>query len=176
MNIYRPTHFDLDEIVCPHIFYKYGEMAWQFFDEKQLINIDWVRNKLGPMYANNWHNQFLDSEYIKEIKYLVQANALIKQDLLPPASLQLFDERGLRCNLCSLNILKTERGIIYVSPHFTGQGTDYDVKNMTADEVRKWLITNQDNIPYPIRLEKGVGWVHMDSRNAGVKVFEFNPG
>jgi hypothetical protein len=173
--INRPTHFDLDELVCPHIFFKYGEVAWQFFDQKQLILLDWIRNKLGPMYANNWHYKYLDSDYINEIKHLISIGALIKLDYLPPSELQMFDERGLRCNLCSLNILKTNKGIIYVSPHFTGQATDYDVKGMMAEEVRKWLIKHQDEIPYPIRLEKGVGWVHQDSRDAGEKVHLVNP-
>jgi hypothetical protein len=173
--INRPKYFDLDEIVCPHMFYKYGETAWQFFDQKQLILLDWIRSKLGPIHANNWHYEFLDSDYIREIKDLILRKAPITSNLLPPNPYQLLDERGLRCNLCSLNITKTNKGIIYVSPHFTGQATDYDVKGMTAQEVRQWLLKHQDEIPYPIRLEKGVLWVHQDSRDAGEKVTLVNP-
>jgi hypothetical protein len=173
--INRPKYFDLDEIVCPHMFFKYGEAAWQFFDKKQLILLDWIRSKLGPAFANNWHHQFLESDYIVEIKRLIQKGIAIYPGALPPSPYQLLDERGLRCNLCSLNIAKTNKGIIYVSPHFTGQGTDYDVKGMDAEEVRKWLIINKNDIPFPIRLEKGVGWVHQDSRDAGQKVTLVNP-
>jgi hypothetical protein len=157
------------------MFFKYGEVAWQFPDQKHLINIDWVRRKLGPMFANNWHYEFLDSDYIKELKRLIQMDAVIKPEFLPAAPLGMFEERGLRCNLCNLNVLKTVRGIIYVSAHSTAQATDYDVKGMTSEEVRQWLIQHQDEIPYPIRLEKGVGWVHQDSRDAGEKVHLVNP-
>jgi uncharacterized protein YcbK (DUF882 family) len=68
----------------------------------------------------------------------------------------------------------TNKGTIYVSPHITGEADDYDVQGMHAEEVRQWLIKNQSKLPYPIRLEAGVTWVHMDCRDAGEKVFLFN--
>ena len=50
-----------------------------------------------------------------------------------------------------------------------GKAIDFDVKGMTADEVREWLIENEDLLPYKIRLEhkinktgKTITWVHMD--------------
>jgi hypothetical protein len=173
--IQRPRHFDLDELVCPHIFFKYGEAAWQFFDQKQLILVDWIRNKLGAMFANNWHHEFLDSDYIKELKNLILKGIAIYPGSLPDAPYQMLKERGLRCNLCDLSRAKTNKGIIYVSPHFTGQGTDSDVKGMISEEARQWLIKHQDEIPYPIRLEKDVTWLHQDSRDAGQKVTLVNP-
>jgi len=173
--IQRPRHFDLDEIICPHMLFKYGEMAWQFFDQKQLILLDWVRDKLGPMSANNWFHEYFESDYIKELKRVIGNKEPVISKNLPPYSLSMFSQRGLRCNLCSLNLDKTSKGIIYVSPHFTGQGTDYDVKGMTAEEVRSWLIAHQEELPFPIRLERGVNWVHMDSRDAGAKVVLVDP-
>jgi hypothetical protein len=65
---------------------------------------------------------------------------------------------------------------MYVSPHMTGQGVDFDVQGLLAEEVRQWLIKNPNLLPYPIRLEAGVSWVHLDTRDTGIqKVTLFNP-
>jgi hypothetical protein len=39
---------------------------------------------------------------------------------------------------------------------------DYDVKGLTAEEVRQTIVKNQNKSPFDTiqRLEKGVGWVH----------------
>lgn len=171
----KPVYFELKELVCPHVYYRFGEVAWQFLHEKQLILMDWVRNSLNrPVFVNNW-DQYENSDYIKEVKRLALARLPIISTDLPDTPKGLLDERGLRCNLCSLNLAKTYRGIIYCSPHFTGQADDYDVEGMTAEEVRQWIIANKYKLPYSIRLEKGVSWVHMDCRDAGEKVVLFNP-
>ena len=71
-------------------------------------------------------------------------------------------QRGLRCNLCSLVKAKTEAGILYVSPHLLAAGFDFDVEGMTAEEVRQWLVQHKEELPYPIRIEQDVNWVHLD--------------
>jgi hypothetical protein len=176
--IQKPKHFGLEELVCPHVYYKYGEMAWQFLDQKQLILLDWVRERLGAMFINNWHeDQWINSDYVQFIIEKTKAGLPIIETEEPVPDPALFSQRGLRCNICGLNYAKTQAGIIYVSPHFLGKGDDYDVKTMEAEEVRKWLIQHQTDIPYPIRLEKGVQWVHMDCEEAitGEKVQLVNP-
>ena len=143
--IYKPRHFDLKELACPHIFNKYGEVAWQFFDDKLLMTLDLIRDQLGPIYVNNWD---MGGE---------------------------FDERGFRCIFCSLVQKAIREATLYVSPHMTGQGADFDVKGMTAASVRLWLIGNPIKLPYPIRLEKNVTWIHLDTRDTGKgKVSLFN--
>ena len=140
--IYKPKHFDLQELVCPHVYDKYGAAAWQFFSPRLLITLDLIREKLNkPIYVNNW--QIHGS----------------------------FDERGFRCIQCDLVKKAIAENRLYVSPHMTGQGVDFDVQGMTAEEVRQWLI--KTILPYPIRLEEGVNWVHLDVRDAGVKVYLF---
>jgi hypothetical protein len=173
--INKPIYFNLEEIVCPHIYYKYGEIAWQFFDQKQLINIDWVRTKMGPMFVNNWYEDHRESDYILALKEMIESGKSIKLDLLPPEPHGLLDERGLRCNFCNLNLSKTQAGIIYVSPHFTGQGTDGGIQGRTPEEVRLWLVKNQVQVPHPFRLERNVAWLHIDSRDTGQKVTLVNP-
>jgi len=143
--LYKPRHFDLEELACPHVFKKFGEVAWQFFDDKLLMTLDLVRDQLGPIYVNNWKE---GGE---------------------------FDERGFRCLQCSLVQDAIKKGTLYVSPHMTGQGADFDVHGMDAGKVRLWLVANQIKLPYPIRLEKNVTWVHLDTRDTGKgKVSLFN--
>ena len=144
---YEPKYFSLDELICPHVYDKFGDIAWQFLDQRLLITLDVIREKLNkPIFINDWQ---------------VHGN---------------FDERGFRCIQCELvkKAIKEER--LYVSPHMTGQGADFDVEGMTAAEVRLWLAKNERLLPYPIRLESNVNWIHLDTRDTNVtKVTFFNP-
>ena len=40
------------------------------------------------------------------------------------------------------------------------------LEGMTAEEARRLIIKNQILLPYPIRLEDGVSWLHLDVYNA----------
>ena len=152
---YKPRHFSLNELVCPDVFNKFGDTAWEFFSQDLLITLDLLRDQLGPIYVNNWD---MDPEVRKKL------------------GLPLFDERGFRCIQCDLVTTAIRQNRLYVSPHMTGQGVDFDVKGMSASQVRKWLSDNQAKLPFPIRLENNVTWVHLDIRDANKgKVFEFNP-
>lgn len=140
--IYKPDYFDLEELVCRDVFDKYGDMAWQFFDQKALITIDTLRQRIGkPVWINNW----------KEGGKL--------------------DERGFRCIQCQEVQKAIKSGRLYVSPHMTGQGFDLDVEGLVAEEVRQWILKNKQWFPHPVRLEEGVSWVHIDTRN-----WEYNTG
>ena len=144
---YLPKYFTIDELVCPHIYDKFGEIAWQFFDQRLLITLDTLRERFNkPIFVNDWqvHGR--------------------------------FDERGFRCIQCDLVKKAIKEKRLYVSPHMTGQGADFDVQGLLAEEVRQWIIKNQNLLPYPIRLENGVSWVHLDTRDADKgKVYLFNP-
>lgn len=70
-----------------------------------------------------------------------------------------YSQRGYRCNLCSL---VKEKKTLYCSAHMRGMAVDFDVKGMSAEAVRQWLINNAYRLPYPIRLEKDTTWVHVD--------------
>jgi hypothetical protein len=123
-------------------------------DDKLLMTIDLLRDQLGPIYGNNY------SMTVEERKKL---------------GIPLFDERGFRCIQCDLVKKAIKDGILYVSPHMTGQGFDGDVKGKTAAQVRLWIVANEIKLPYPVRLEKAVTWLHIDTRDAGQgKVFLFN--
>lgn len=146
--IYKPVFFELSELTCPHVFNHYGEIAYGFFDSRLLITIDRIRELLNkPIFVNDW---------------LMHGK---------------FDERGFRCIQCELVKKAIAENRLYVSPHMTGQGVDFDVQGLMAEEVREWLLKNQNLLPHPIRLEVNVSWVHLDVRDnfEGAKVIFFNP-
>jgi len=142
--MYRPQFFWLTELVCKHVYDKFGETAWRLLDEKAVVTLDWIRRSLNkPITVNNWWDG------------------------------GDFDERGLRCIQCSIVKRKCDLGQVYVSAHILGRAFDFDVMGMTAGEVRVWLAYNKDRLPYPIRLENHTNWIHLDSIDMGVKVYIF---
>ena len=52
--MYRCKHFDIKELVPPHIFEQRGEKAWELLDERALRTLDSLRDKFGPITVNNW--------------------------------------------------------------------------------------------------------------------------
>jgi hypothetical protein len=127
-------YFSSDEMVCPHTFGKFGEQSWQFFRIELLETLLIVRRDIlqVPMTINTWLHK------------------------------GQFPQRGLRCNLCKLVSDKTKAGEIYLSPHILGSAVDFDAKGMIAERARNIIIHHDDELPYPIRFEEDVSWVHMD--------------
>ena len=84
-------------------------------------------------------------------------------------------QRGLRCNICPLVKEQTNKNQNYLSAHCTGNGVDVDFTGFTAEKAREHIRKNADKLPYPIRLEKDVTWVHIDVYNdcSGKKIVEF---
>lgn len=136
--LYVPKYFEVQELVCPHVYNKWKhnpDFIWNFFDPRLLKTLDYLREKLNkPITANNWS---------------VGGN---------------FSQRGLRCNMCDIVRSKTNSSQIYVSSHILGRACDFDVKGMTAQEVRNWIISHSSELPYPLSLEDKVSWVHIDMR------------
>lgn len=143
---YRPQYFQLYELVCPEVYNKFGDRAWGFLDEKLLVTLDWIRRTLDrKITVNNWYNG------------------------------GRFDERGLRCIQCKMVHDKCMQGQVYVSGHILGRAADFDVDGLEAGEVRVWLAANKDKLPYNIRLENHVSWVHLDTEDTGKKIHIFTP-
>jgi hypothetical protein len=140
-------YFDIRELVSEDVFNKEGENAWRFFDPRLLDVMLFIRMELGkPIYANRWHKE------------------------------KNLSQRGLRENTCSIVKGKTISGDMYLSAHVFGQALDFDVKGMSADEVRDRIVGMADLLPYPIRLEADVNWVHLDVavKEGQGKVYVFN--
>jgi len=141
-----PTYFSIDELVCEHVYDKYGEKAWMFFDTELLVMLDTIRDRIGkPIFVNDWQ---IHGKY---------------------------SQRGLRCNQCDIVKEKAKAGILYMSAHCLGKAADFDVEGLLAEEVRLWIVKHANWWPYHIRLEANVNWVHLDifdqSEN---KVYIFN--
>lgn len=140
-------YFDIQELVCPHVYDKFREYAWQFFDPRLLDVLLVIREKLNkPIYVNNWDMG------------------------------GSFSQRGFRCNICPFVKEKTALEKLYVTAHGQGMGVDFDVKGMSAAEVRKWINDNQILLPHPIRLEEDVNWVHLDVRSDGFRAITWFKG
>ena len=146
--IQKPTYFELKELICPDVFKFYGETSWQFFDPRLFVTIDKLRERLNKaMFVNNWNE---GGE---------------------------FTQRGFRCIQCQLEQDAFKNNKMYCSPHSRGQAIYFDVQGLVAEEVRQYIIKNPNLLPYPVRLEAGVNWVHMDvvDNYIGDKVVLFNP-
>ena len=55
-----------------------------------------------------------------------------------------------------------EKTTAYESAHCNGMGFDITVVGMSAEEARNQIKQNQDKLPYPVRLEEDVTWLHID--------------
>lgn len=140
----KAKHFELHEFVCDHILYKYSSTAWQFIDPRLIITMDWIREETGrKIFVNN---------------YAWGGNQ---------------KQSGVRCNLCGLQLARALNAELYMSAHPQGQACDFTIRSMSAIEARKWITEHEKELPYPIRLEKKVDWVHLDVRDTGQKIYLF---
>lgn len=125
-------YFGIKELVCPHVYELHGESAWQFLDDRMLANLEFIREGIGkPIIVNNW------------------------------AKGGQYSQRGLRCCVCALVREKSMLEKPYLSDHVLARGVDFNVQGMTAQEVRDWLELHKEELPYNVRIEKGVNWVHL---------------
>ena len=68
-------------------------------------------------------------------------------------------QRGMRCNLCSM---VKNKNVAYESAHCNGMGFDITVVGMTAEDARTEIKKYAGKLPYPVRLEEDVTWLHID--------------
>ena len=113
--------------------------------------------------------QFLDTTYLHNL-------LVIRRDILQvPMTCNHAgaNQRGLRCNRCGLVTEKTKP---YLSSHVLGRAGDFTVNGMTAQEARSRIRNNAHLLPYPLRMEGGVSWLHIDTLpQYGItdKIYEF---
>lgn len=133
-------YFKIEELVCPHVYNKYREeQMWSFFSMAALETLLVLREYIiqKPFIINNWKSG------------------------------GSYSQRGLRCNICAIPKEKTNLEKVYMSAHCTGEAYDITVQGMSAEEAHQLIIKNKDNLPYPIRLEDGVSWLHVDTYDMG---------
>lgn len=61
------------------------------------------------------------------------------------------------------------------SAHKQGMAADLISNKMTAQQMRQLIHDSADKLPYKIRIEANVSWLHVDVRTAGqtIKIKEF---
>lgn len=69
-------------------------------------------------------------------------------------------QRGLRENTCQ--IVKSKGNTLYLSSHCAGRAFDAVSAKMSAENMRKKIVDNAYKLPYPIRMESNVTWLHVD--------------
>jgi hypothetical protein len=95
--MFRPIYFDLEELVCPHVFNKYGAQAWSFLDPRLLQTLDVIREALDkPIHINTWHSGGVSTQ------------------------------SGFRCIQCDIVKKAIKDNILYVSAHMEGQAVDWN--------------------------------------------------
>lgn len=86
-----------------------------------------------------------------------------------------FSQRGLRCNKCAL---VSQKENIYISAHILGKAIDFNVQDLTSNQVSIEIKNNINMFKYPIRLERDTnGWTHIDvyqPYGSEAKLVEFN--
>lgn len=63
------------------------------------------------------------------------------------------------------------------SQHKSGRAVDLLCYKYTAEQMRQMILDKQDMLPYPIRMEDGVNWLHVDVKPRdykGDKVYLFS--
>ena len=140
-------HFKAWELVCNHVYRKYGERSLMFADPRLLKWLAWFRDAIDrPVIINNYGN----------------GGGTLTQ-------------RGYRCNLCSLVKDKTFADEMYLSAHTRFQAVDFNVPDMTAEDLRQWIDLHKNEMPCNIRIEVDtVEWCHVDVANdSRTKILNF---
>lgn len=135
----------------------------QFFSIEELV-CDHTFAKWGE---SAW--QFLDTAYLHTL-LIVRKHILQRPMMCNYAGMH---QRGLRCNLCPL---VADKRTVYLSSHVLGRAGDFTVLGLTAEEARATIKMHSRLLPYNIRLEGGVSWLHIDTLSqSGInaRVYEF---
>ena len=144
------NYFQIQELVCPHVYDKFREYAWNFFDPRLLDTLLVIREKVGlPIVINNW------------------------------AAGGQHTQRGLRSNISPIVKEKTSLEKLYMSAHIQGMAVDFNIVGMSIAETHNWLKSNQILLPHAIRVESmqsAPTWMHIDVRSDGMRQITYFEG
>lgn len=135
----------------------------QFFQVRELV----CEHTFSKWGERSW--QFLDTQYLACL-------LVIRRDILQlpmTCNHSGATQRGLRCNRCEL---VREKDSVYLSSHILGKAGDFTVQGITAQEARHRIRNNAHLLPFPVRMEGGVSWLHFDvlpQFDITAKVYEF---
>lgn len=135
----------------------------EFFQIRELV-CEHTHSKWGE---RAW--QFLDTAFLHNL--LVIRRDILQAPMVCNHGSQL--QRGLRCNRCGL---VAQKDAVYLSSHVFGKAGDFTIQGMTAQEARSRIRNSANLLPYPLRMEGGVTWLHIDvlpQFGINEKIYEF---
>lgn len=145
--MYKCKYFKIQELVCPHVYKKYGDKAWEFFNKELLKDLDTVREVLGVVITiNNWH---------------------IKGQ---------YKESGNRCPFCSILAKKIDNKELNMSMHNLCQAFDLKPKGLEIKKAVDMIMDNVHRFKIIKRIENPnhtPTWLHIDTKghHKGIKIF-----
>lgn len=117
-----------------------------------------IQELVCPHIYKKWTDaswQFIDTAYLETL--LVIRRDIIRMSMI--CNTDSLTQRGIRCNLCKL---VKSKSVPYLSAHILGKAGDFTIIGMTAEEARQKILNNADILPYPMRIEANVSWLHID--------------
>lgn len=142
---YRPKYFELYELLPPELF-TYDDMQ-----RPKELQSGWMH---------------FSSELLETIDIV---RDIIGKPLICNTWYQNGNRRwsGFRPQYCEIGAAK--------SLHKEGKAVDIICSSYTAEEMRKIIKDNKDKLPYKIRIEDGVSWLHIDvkERKDNAKIYFF---
>lgn len=147
--MYKCKYFKIQELVCPHVYKKYGDKAWEFFNKEFLKDLDTIREVLEvPIVINNWH---------------------IKGS---------YKESGNRCQLCSIVAKKIVNKELNMSMHNLYQAFDLKPKGLEIKKAVEMVMDNVHRFKVIKRIENPdytLTWLHIDTKGHHKGIRIFNP-
>lgn len=147
--MYKCKYFKIQELVCPHVYKKYGDKSWEFFSEEFLKDLDTVREVLGvPIIINNWH---VNGQY---------------------------KESGNRCQFCSIVAKKITNKELNMSMHNLYRAFDLKPKNLEIKKAVEMIMDNVHRFKVIKRIENPdytLTWLHLDTKGHHKGIRIFNP-
>jgi hypothetical protein len=134
--------FSITELVPEHIFKQRGQRAWELFDYRALLTLEWLRANLGKCMVNDWK---VGGQY---------------------------SQSGLRTFEFYMQDGKTSAAVAHkkisesLSQHKFGRAFDCKFEDYTAEQARQFIKDNWESsgFDWAITLEEGVNWLHFDTR------------
>lgn len=125
--------------------------------------------KVSELVCNHAYNKFGDYAInfldIKLLETLACLRRLFDLPITINSHSRNLKQRGLRCNICDITLKKSSKRSVYISAHLQGKAIDFNVRGLDDQTVRDMIENWAEELPHPIRLEKGTkGWVHLDVR------------
>lgn len=136
-KIYIPKYFELYELLPPEL-YTYDMMTSEVARERAFAN-------------------YFDRKLLETIDII--RGKIIKAPLICNTWFQDGNRvaSGYRSSKCPVGVAKSQ--------HKEGKAVDLVCNKYTAEQMRQMIKENEHLLPYPIRIEEGVSWLHIDTKD-----------